>query len=70
MAIQKRDFRSEKSLGDNKNTRIEQRGNVVVVNGLEISGTIQQNQKCYTVNILSFMMTPLIVIFAQAVMSG
>ena len=70
MAIQKRDFRSEKSLGDNKNTRIEKRGNVVVVNGLEISGTIQQNQKCYTVNILSFMMTPLIVIFAQAVMSG
>lgn len=28
--------------------RIEQRGNVVVLNGLEISGTIQQNQKCST----------------------
>lgn len=46
--------------------RIELWGKCCDRNGLEISGTTQQNQKCST----CLMMTPLIVFLGAAVMSG
>jgi len=51
--------------------RIEQREDIVIIDGLEISGTIQKKiNNARVVKIPSSMMTRLIVIFVRCVMSG
>ena len=50
--------------------RIEQREDIVIIDGLEISGTIQKINNARVVKIPSSMMTRLIVIFVRCVMSG
>lgn len=50
--------------------RIEQREDIVIIDGLEISGTIQKNQQCPSCQNSIIYDDRLIVIFVRCVMSG